>query len=143
VESFYEDQQVALKQFFQGKNIFFSAHTGYGKSLVFQAIPVIADFLDDNLLGTSVVLVILPLISLMKDQVKNCNEHLGISAVAIYSKQDEEILQNIEDGVYSLVYTSPEALLANNRWRALTTSRSFRESCVAIAIDEGHCLVHW
>ncbi len=67
IDSFYEDQQVALKQFFQGKNVFFSAHTGYGKSLVFQAIPIIADFLADKVIGTSVVLVVSPLISLMKD----------------------------------------------------------------------------
>ena len=41
VESFYKDQQEALKQFFRGMNVFFSAHTGYGKSLIFQAIPII------------------------------------------------------------------------------------------------------
>ena len=70
IDSFYEDQKVALKQFFQGKNVFFSAHTGYGKSLVFQAIPIIADFLDDKVIGTSIVLVVSPLISRMKDQVK-------------------------------------------------------------------------
>ena len=36
------------------------------------------------MIGTSVVLVISPLISLMQDQVKNCNERFGISAAAIY-----------------------------------------------------------
>ncbi len=40
VPSFYEDQEKAIRQFFRGKDIFFSAHTGYGKSLVFQAIPI-------------------------------------------------------------------------------------------------------
>ena len=79
----------------------------------------------------------------MQDQVKNCNERFGISAAAIYSMQDEEILQNIENGVYSLVYTSPEALLATKRWRSLATSSSFIDQCVAVVIDEGHCLVHW
>ena len=65
-----------LKQFFRGKNIF-SAHTGYGKSLIFQVIPITSDVLNDEVVGSSTVLVISPLKSLMKDQVRNCNERLG------------------------------------------------------------------
>ena len=29
------------------------------------------------------------------------------------------------------------------RWRSLASSPSFQEDCVAIAVDEAHCLVHW
>ena len=83
-------KQKLLNSSFRGKNIFFSAHTGYGKSLIFQAIPIISDVLNDEVIGSSVVLVISPLISLMKDQVRNCNERLGIYAAAIYSMQDEQ-----------------------------------------------------
>ena len=71
----------------------------------------------EKVIGTSVVVVISPLTSLMKDQVKITTEWHGISAAAIYSGQDDEVLQNIEDGVYSIVYTSPEAFLATKRWR--------------------------
>ena len=113
------------------EKIFFSAHTGYGKSLIFQAIPIISD-----------VLVISQLISLMKDQVRNCNERLGIYAATIYSMQDEQVLQSIEDGCYSLVYSSPEALLATKRWRSFVMSSSLRDRCVAVVIGKGHCLVH-
>ena len=143
VEKFYEDQEMALRKFFQGKNIFFSAHTGYGKSLVFQSIPILADIMAEKVIGSSVVVVISPLTSLMKDQVKIINESFGISVAAIYEGQDNEILKNIDDGVYSIVYTSPEAFLASKRWRSLASSSSFREGCVAIVIDEAHCLVHW
>ncbi len=101
VEKFYPDQEEALRNFFQGKDLFFSAHTGYGKSLIFQAIPIIADVLEDQLIGTSTVLVISPLLSLMKDQVRNINENFGISAGAIFDGQDEEVLKAIEEGVYS------------------------------------------
>ena len=41
VDGLYDGQDEALKQFFRGKSIFFCAHTGYGKSLIFQAIPII------------------------------------------------------------------------------------------------------
>ena len=124
--------------------MFFSAHTGYGKSLIFQAIPIIADIFDEKVIGTSVVVVISPLISLTQDQVKICNEQFnGIIAAATYSGQDEEILQNIENGVYSIVYTSSKALLATKRWRSVFTASSFKDECLAVVIDEGHCLVHW
>lgn len=36
VDNLHEEQINALKNFFLGKNIFFSAGTGYGKSMVFQ-----------------------------------------------------------------------------------------------------------
>ena len=123
VDGLYDGQEEALKQFFHGKNIL-SAHTGYGKSLIFQAIPIISDVLNDEVVGSSVVLVISPLISLMKDQLRNCNKRLGISAATIYSMQDEQVLQSIEDGCYSLVYTLPEAMLATKRWRSFVTSSS-------------------
>ncbi len=79
----------------------------------------------------------------MKDQVKIAKESFGVSAEAIYEGQEEEILQNIENGVYSIVYASPEAFLATKRWRSLASSSSFREDCVGIVIDEAHCLVQW
>ena len=52
VKSFYEDQREALKHFFRGKNLFFSYNTAYGKSLIFQAIPIIADVLNEKVIGT-------------------------------------------------------------------------------------------
>ena len=144
VDHFYRDQEDALRNFFNGKDLFFSAHTGYGKSLIYQAIPVVADVLNEELVGTSVVLVISPLLSLMIDQVQHINKSFGISAAAIYDGQDTETLRNIEEGgVYSLIYTTPEAFLGNKRWRILASSQTFREDCVAVVIDEAHCLVHW
>ena len=43
---------MAFAIFFNGKDLFFSAHTGYGKSLIYQAIPVVADVLNEELVGT-------------------------------------------------------------------------------------------
>ncbi|XP_028413582.1 uncharacterized protein LOC114536425 [Dendronephthya gigantea] len=143
VEKFYPDQEQALRNFFKGKDLFFSAHTGYGKSLIFQAIPIIADVLNEQVIGTSTVLVISPLLSLMKDQVKHVNDSFGISAAAIFDNQDEDVLKAIEEGVYSLVYATPECFVGKKRWRTLASSQTFREDCIAVVIDEAHCLVHW
>jgi superfamily II DNA helicase RecQ len=136
VEKFYLDQEEALHNFFQGKYLFFSAHTGYGKSLIFQTIQIIANILEDRLIGTSMVLVISPLLSLVKDQVRNINKNFGKSAAAIFDGQDKEILKAIEEGVYSLVYASPEYFVGKKRWRTLASSLACCEHCIAVVIDE-------
>ena len=143
VDKFYPEQKEALWNFFNGKDVFFSAHTGYGKSLIYQAMPIIADVLKDQAIGTSTVLVLSPLISLMKDQVEHINNSFGITAAAIFDGQEEEILQNIEDDAYSLIYASPESFVGKKRWRSIASSETFREDCIAVVIDEAHCLVHW
>ena len=76
VDTFYPEQKEALWKFFNGKDVFFSAHTGYGKLLIHRATPIIycrcfkrpSDW-------HNTVLVLSPLLSLMKDQVK----HIGAS----------------------------------------------------------------
>ena len=71
----------------------------------------------------------------MKDQVRIINKNLGISAAAIFDGQDEEILKTIEEGIYSLVYASPEYFVGKKPWRTLASSRAFREDCVAVVLD--------
>ena len=84
-----------------------------------------------------------PLLSLMKDQVRHINDSFGISAAAIFEGQDEDVLKTIEEGVYSLMYATPECFVGKKRWKTLASSQTFREDCVAVVIDEAHCLVYW
>jgi ATP-dependent DNA helicase RecQ len=142
VENLFEDQVNAIKAFFKGNNVFFCASTGYGKSIVFQSIPLFTDILLDQVIGTSTVVVVCPLTSLMLDQVSKMSE-LGISAAAVFQGQDEAVLNDIEDGIYSLVFTSPESMLASKRWEKILKSESFVENCVGIAVDEAHCISLW
>ena len=142
VDRLYDDQLNAVKAFLKGNNVFLCASTGYGKSIVFQCIPLIVDILLEQAIGTSTVIVISPLVSLMLDQVKKLNE-LGISAVAVVQGQDEAVLNDIQDCVYSLVYTSPESMLATKRWEKLWKCQTFMENCVCVAIDEAHCISQW
>ena len=64
----------------------FSGRTGYGKSIVFQSIPLLADLLLDQVIGTSTVVVVCPLTALMLDQVNKMND-LGINAAAVFQGQ--------------------------------------------------------
>ena len=68
---------------------------------------------------------------------------LGISAVAVFKDQGEDVLNDILDGCYSLIFTSPESMLATKRWGKIWKSQSFMEDCVCIAIDEAHCISQW
>ena len=65
----------AIRTFMQGEDVFVSLPTGYGKSLihVYSVLP----YAYDELLGCegSIVIVVSPLLSLMKDQVKNNGMH--------------------------------------------------------------------
>ena len=142
IEKLYEDQVSAMKSVLKGDDVFFCASTGYGKSIVFQCIPLLTDILLDQAIGTSTVIVICPLVSLMHDQVRKMND-LGITAAAVFKEQDEEVLDNVLDGNYSLVFTSPESMLATKRWEKILKSQSFMEDCVCIAIDEAHCISQW
>ena len=143
IEKLYEDQVSAIKSVLKGDDVFFCDvffRTGYGKSIVFQCIPLLTDILLDQAIGTSTAIVICPLVSLMHDQVRKMND-LGITAAAVFKEQD--VLDNILDGNYSLVFTSPESMLATKRWEKILKSQSFVEDCVCIAIDEAHCISQW
>ena len=55
--------------------------------LVFHCLPIVADVLQNKLCGPSIVIVILPLCSLMEDQVT----HLGTLGVPIIVIKDDKI----------------------------------------------------
>ena len=72
---FKEKQSKALKELNLGRNAFVILPTGPGKSLIFQAFPILLDHMESRP-QHSIVVVISPLLSLMKDQV-NCLQSKG------------------------------------------------------------------
>ena len=101
-------QREDITQFVNKKtDLFINLHTGYGKSLVYQALP----FVFDTVHGTvgHIVVVVSPLVSLMEDQVDKLRK-LVISAVFLSDIKDEEI-KEVDEGCFSLVYGSPKAWL--------------------------------
>ena len=51
-------KENSLREFLLGKNIFVNLLTGYGKSLIFQCLPIAADALLEWPRGSSVIVVI-------------------------------------------------------------------------------------
>lgn len=142
IDSLLPEQEKALQEFLGGRNVFVNLPTGYGKSLIFQCLPIAADALFERPRASSVVVVISPLRSLMEDQVLYLNE-LGIPAIAITDEEDPELLQQVMNGNYVLVYGSPECLLSTETWRSIFECQIFKEMLIGVAIDEAHCITQW
>ena len=124
-----------------GKNfrdIFVTAPTGAGKSLMFQ-IPAIYLAQKYNL----VTLVITPLIGLMNDQVQALTKRGYTGARTINSdispivKQD--ILDEVREGRCHILYLSPESLLSRSDIEQLIGSRRIG----MLVVDEAHIVTTW
>ena len=106
------EQKQSIKAFFEEKNVFVNLPTGYGKSLIFQCLPIVSDIVNEKPRASSLMLVISPLTALMKDQTDRLN-NLGIPAISLVDVDDPDIIQQVIDGLYVIVYCSPEYLLSS------------------------------
>lgn len=129
---FRRGQEEIVDALCSGRDTLCVMPTGAGKSICYQ-VPA--------LLLPGVTLVISPLISLMKDQVEALNQN-GVRAVFLNSSLSRweygQALQDIEDGIFKLIYVAPERLSAEG----------FRSVCEKlnislVAVDEAHCVSQW
>ena len=131
----YSELRPNQRSFLKGRDAFVCLPTGSGKSLCYCLLPYAFDTLRHGE-RNSMVLVVSPLISLMKDQVRAMKEK-NLSAV------EEEEQNEICNSRYQLIFVSPEALLDDERWREILMDDNFQENLVALTIDEGHCVKKW
>ena len=80
------EQEAALEAFTNGRDVFVSLPTGYGKSLCYALLPRIFDMLR-TVDKASIAIIISPLISLMQDQVATFNQK-GLLSVCISGKNE-------------------------------------------------------
>lgn len=120
------------------RDIFLTAPTGSGKSLLFQ-LPAI--YLAEKY--NAVTIVISPLIALMKDQVialQNDRKYLNVayinSELSLIDRED--ILNKVYDGEISVLYLSPELLLSYDL-RTFIGERTLG----LLVIDEAHLVTTW
>ena len=120
------------------RDVFVTAPTGAGKSIMFQ-VPAIYLAEKYGLL----TIVISPLIGLMNDQVKNLELKNYKYAKTINSdispilKQD--IIGKVAAGQYHILYISPETLLSRSDVEQLIGNRTIG----MIVIDEAHIVTTW
>ncbi|MBQ9363657.1 MAG: RecQ family ATP-dependent DNA helicase [Bacteroidaceae bacterium] len=132
-ESFRGIQEQIICSIGEGRDTLGLMPTGGGKSICFQ-VPAMV-------LG-GLCIVVTPLISLMKDQVRQLR-HRGIKAEAVYSGMMRNdivrVLDNCILGDYKFLYVSPERL-ATDLFRAKLL-RIPRVSM--LVVDEAHCISQW
>lgn len=85
------------------------------------------------------VLVITPTISLMRDQVQQC-ERYNIKADCLYNGNPDNgrILEQLQQGELQVLLLSPERLTSHQLRKSLQ-----KITIHMIAIDEVHCLIEW
>lgn len=147
---FHEEQKTAIIAFLTGNDIFVGLPTGFGKSMIFQAIPVCYNFIltknadSDNELSSSsplaIGVVVSPLVGLCRDQVQSLAK-LGVKAIYLGDASDED-WKNVEKGVFSMIYSSPEMIL-DDKCAAILMSELYTERLCGIFIDEVHCVTKW
>ena len=114
--------------------------TGSGKSLTYQTLPIVFYCLSEGSPQCNgqpkmnILIVVLPLVNLMKDQVDRLNA-LGIKAISLslISSANEE--NDLPNGRYSIVYGSPESWLLNEKRRSMLLSDSYSKKICAVAVD--------
>ncbi len=130
--TFRANQEEIVQAILAGRDIFAVMPTGGGKSLCYQ-LP--ASMME----GTC--LVVSPLISLMKDQVDAANAfgmQAGLLNSTLTTAQQHEVLTRLQDGVYDLLYLSPERLALPGFMERLR-----RAPLSFVAVDEAHCISEW
>ncbi len=130
--AFRPEQAVVVDALLEGRDVLAVMATGSGKSACYQIPPLV--------LG-GMTLVISPLVALMRDQVDALNVR-GIRATYLASaltlRQIDKRLDEAADGMYRLLYVSPERLQSK-----LFRARAPGLEVTLIAVDEAHCVSVW
>ena len=131
-DGFREGQETLIDSLLAGRDTLGIMPTGAGKSLCFQ-IPA--------LYFPGITLVISPLISLMKDQVKALNEagvHAAFLNSSLTASQYYKALRLAAQGRYKIIYVAPERLLTEE-----FQEFALRTEIAMVAVDEAHCVSQW
>lgn len=138
INDIISQSEVALNNNENFRDIFITAPTGAGKSVLFQ-IPAIYLAKKKN----AITIVITPLIALMRDQVEQLNNERGIDFVTFLNseisfEEKEARIKKIRDGEISIVYMAPELLLGTSLENIVGNRR-----VGLLVVDEAHIVTTW
>ena len=132
IAALYPEQVEALRSVLKGRDTLVVLPTGYGKSLIYQVLVVLA--------GRPVI-TLFPLIALMRDQ-ELALERYDVPAVRLDStvgkRARAEALVRIQRGGQLVVLTTPETLESDDVRAVLKKTRP-----ALVCVDEAHCISEW
>ena len=103
IKEFYLEQLEALQAYFSGEHVYVNLPTSFGKSLTFQAVLWIYDTAKVRPKGTSIIVIISPLKSLMEERVAVLKT-FRIPAVCIMDESKDNVIEAVMEGRYSPMY---------------------------------------
>ncbi len=93
------EQGECLVHILNGGDVVALLPTGFGKSLIYQLLPIISERLGRPKSGKAIIVIVSPLVALMDDQVKEAAK-LGLCAAQLGMHNDPEIME----GKFSLIF---------------------------------------
>lgn len=137
-ESFKPCQKEVINALMSGRNVFACMPTGAGKSLLYQ-LPAIA--------SRGLTLVIMPLISLIKDQLDFlCSKQLRAKALIStmpVPAQREVLAQLHASDEVQILLTTPERLVGGQGLQAVLKGKYEKGEIARLVVDEAHCISKW
>ena len=128
-------------EFMLGKDVFAILPTGYGKTTCFSCLPFAFNLYENRSQdNNAIIIVISPLTALIRDQVQGLLKR-NVNAGYLCSESTADVIQNVRDGAYSIVYMSPELLV--EKWRSLFSTLVYKNRFVGLIVDEANCVVKW
>lgn len=131
-------QLLAINTLFnEKKDVILIFKTGYGKSIVFHSISALKT--------DTMTLMIMPLLALEEDQklaIKKMQVNSN-SCILNGETMTKELLNEIQSGVFSRVFTSPEIAKSNKDFRLVLQHSNVQQRLVLVAIDEVHLVEDW
>ena len=127
--------------------------TGYGKSLIYQLLPTL--LYERNLYEqrrsvevdlskcSAGILVVLPLNSLVEDQIKKINGSTNLKATFLRTEFSTDFSDEIKHALFDILFLHPEACLSSKAGFNLFQSVPYQNSVEAIVVDEAHCIFEW
>ena len=164
-------QVISLESLFLGRDVVAVLPTGYGKSLIFQLLPMLlftkecihrgiaTQGIDKESESFSAVCIIVtPLYSLTHDQIRRLSlagfraSIFNVKCPGIGRTNEDEDLQcdlqmcdqdKLTNAQYNFVFAHPESFISCKFGRNLLNSKLYQERVCSIVIDEAHCILDW
>ena len=131
-EDFLPGQAEIVEAVLAGRDVLAVMPTGSGKSLLYQ-LPAA--------MRIGLVVVVSPLISLMRDQLRSLAS-AGLPAAALHSAENDadysQACAGVASGRVKLLYAAPERLAQEGALALLAQRR-----VALLAVDEAHCVSAW
>jgi ATP-dependent DNA helicase RecQ len=134
------NQRQVVEAYLSGRDVLMVSPTGSGKSFTFHIAPFVYDYLKRGQQEQiySICLVIVPLLSLMRDQVASLQSK-RIAAVCLAADTTDEEMACIKEGKYNLIFGTPESLRSyRDLFRGV-----LKEKIDVVFVDESHCVAKW